>query len=231
MDVALNNRELAVVVWLAAGLGWGMTVPDIRSSIGAVVRAFADPKILASIAALVAYAAGLVLLGARFGAWDSTLFNDTVLWFLTSALVLLVNSGEIAEDRCLLWRAARQALGITVLVEAFVNLFVLPLAVELILFPVLLFLTMALAVAESKDEYAPAAQVFNVALALIGGLIFAFVVVQLAGLSGPDWAQVGRAMVLPVWLTLGALPLIYLVGLVAVWERAVLMRRLRRRAA
>jgi hypothetical protein len=171
-----------------------------------------------------------VLLGVRFGVWDWSLFNDTVLWFLASALVLLINSADVAEDRRLLWRAARQALGITVVLEAFVNLFVLPLGVELVLFPVLLFLSMALAVAEGEDEYAPAARVFNAALALIGGLIFAFVVVQLAGLSGPDWSHVGRALVLPVWLTLGALPLIYLVGLVAVWERAVVTRRLRRAA-
>lgn len=231
MDVALNSRELAVVIWLGIGLVWAMAVPDMRSSIWAVVRAFAHPKILGSVAALVAYAGGLVLLGARLGAWDWTLLNDTVLWFLTSALVLLVNSGELAEDRRRLWRAARQALGITVLVEAFVNLFVLPLAVEVILFPVLLFLSMALAVAEGEDEYAPAERVFSSVLALIGGLIFAFVAVQLAGLSGPDWAHVFRALMLPLWLTFGALPLIYLVGLVDVWERRVLMRRLRQRAA
>jgi hypothetical protein len=170
---------------------------------------------------------GLVALAGRVELWEAGLVNDTVLWFLTAALVLLVNSHKIAEERGALWRVARQAIGFTVLVEAFANLFVLPLLVELVLLPVAAFVSMALVVAESEEEYAPAARIFSAAQVLIGLLILSFVVAQLAGLGDADWDHVWRALVLPIWLTLGTLPLICALGVLADWERQILRRRLR----
>jgi hypothetical protein len=216
VELALNNRELAVLIWVATGFVWVLSRCETRVWIWRIIVAYLHPQMLATLLALAAYAVGLVWLGEHGGLWDTSLINDTIIWFVTVALVLHLNSNQISEDRHFLRRRFGQAVAGTVLIEGLVNLFVLPLPVELFLFPFLFFLVAMSAVAEMKEETAVAAHVANAVLGIIGIGLVVFVVVKLVtGFGDADWAHVGRVLFLPVWLTVGLLPAVYALGFYA----------------
>jgi hypothetical protein len=216
VELGLNNRELAVLIWVATGFVWALSRSETRLGIWRIVVAYFHPQMLATLVALAGYAVGLVWLGEQGALWDASLSNDTIIWFVTVALVLHLNSNQISEDRYFLRRRFSQAVAGTVLIEGFVNLFVLPLPVELVLFPFLFFLVAMAAVAEMKEETADAAHAANAVLGIIGIGLIVFVVVKLVtGFGDADWAHVGRVLFLPVWLTVGLLPAIYALGLYA----------------
>jgi hypothetical protein len=216
VELALNNRELAVLIWVATGFVWVLSRCETRVWIWRIIVAYLHPQMLATLLALAAYAVGLVWLGEHGGLWDTSLINDTIIWFVTVALVLHLNSNQISGDRHFLRRRFGQAVAGTVLIEGLVNLFVLPLPVELFLFPFLFFLVAMSAVAEMKEETAVAAHVANAVLGIIGIGLVVFVVVKLVtGFGDADWAHVGRVLFLPVWLTVGLLPAVYALGFYA----------------
>jgi hypothetical protein len=221
VDLALNNRELAVLVWAAIGFVSTLSRSEMRVWVWRIIVAYLHPQMLTTLLALAAYALALVWLGEQGALWDTSLTNDTIIWFVTVALVLHLNSNQVSEDRHFLQRRFGQAVAGTVLIEGFVNLFVLPLPVELFLFPFLLFLVAMAAVAEMKKETAVVAHAANAALGIIGIGLIVFVVVQfVSGFGDVDWAHVGRVLFLPVWLTVGLLPAIYALGFYAACDSA-----------
>jgi hypothetical protein len=114
----------------------------------------------------------------------------------------------------------RRAVGVAVLLEAFVNLYVFPLAVELVLFPLLALIVMMSAVAEAKDEFADVGKFLQVVMALAGTSFIVYVTIHLANTSGSHLADDLRRLALPVWLTIGALPFIFIYGLIMAFQES-----------
>lgn len=115
-------------------------------------------------------------------------------------------------------RAARRSVKAAVFVEAFANLVVLPLSVELVLVPVLTFVTLLAVFSERDEGYAPVHRVMSGVLSLIGTALFVYVTVSLA--TDFNEGHTLRALALPVWLSLGSLPFIYGVGLWSAYQQA-----------
>lgn len=218
VEWSLNNRELALLIWLGLFLAVMLTKTDVRVSVWRVVVAFCHPKIFTSVVAALVYCVGLIWLGTQIGLWDTSLFNDTVVWFVSVVLVLLFSSNKVGNEHYIR-RAFSRAIALTVLIEGAVNLVVLPLPVELVLIPFATVLSLLLVVAESDEEYAPAAKLVNGLLVTIGTGLLLFVVIHtLTSLSSTDWTHVWRLLALPLWLTVGVLPFIYLAGTYAICE-------------
>jgi hypothetical protein len=221
VELALNNRELVVLIWLGIGLVFVLVNSGTRQALWRVVVAFRHPVLLVSIAALVAYVAVLVWMAAQVGIWKDDVFNDTVIWFLTAGLVLWANTNRVAEQSHFIRRTFTQAVAVTVFIEGFVNLYVFALPIEFFFFTSLLFITLVAAVAESDEQFAAVAKLANGLLAAIGLVLIAFVLVELAtGFGSVDWPHVGRLVFLPVWLTIGVLPAIYALRLYAAYDSA-----------
>jgi hypothetical protein len=219
MDWGLNNREIAILFWLGVVGVWALRSADVRGSCWQVVVAFFHPKLLATVLAAAAYCAGLIWLGASVGLWDTSLVNDTVIWFVSVALVLMFSSNQMSHDEHYLRRAFRRTVTATVLIEGAVNLFVLPLPVELVLFPTVSWLVMMVAFAGDNDEYALLVKLINGFLSFVGAALLLFVLAHIrVSLDTVDWAHIGLQLALPVWLTIGVLPFIYLIGTYTVFE-------------
>jgi hypothetical protein len=218
--VDLNNREIAVLVWLGAGFAWAMSTPDVRGSLWQLVKVvFSSGVLLATILAYAAWTVGLVHLAARAGLWESELTSDTVVWALAS-FALLFNSERILEDKNFLRQKVALALRATILIEVFVNLVVFPLPVELVLVPFVTLLAMLSAFSGTKPEYAQVGKLVDSLLGWIGIALLAFVAISLVVDPSRLDGTTGLRFLLPVWLSLGLLPYSYLVALYAGYERA-----------
>lgn len=213
---ALNNREVAVLVWLSVVLIVTLSQRDLRGPLGRVAAVAAQPAIVVSTAALASYSAGVALLASHLGLWEPDLIKETVIWFVGIALGLLMNVGHVSERNGWFRHEAAKAMRITIFVEFFVNLAVLSLPLELLLAPFLALLATMSALAEGREDRRPAKSLTDGLLGLVGFALFTFVGVQLL----TDWESFSnrhtlQSLALPVWLTLGALPFIYALG---VWS-------------
>ena len=212
-----NDRELAVLFWLGAIGVFMLWRSDTRSALGGVAWALLQPKLAAAFLLLLATVVALCSGGSYIGLWDPDLATDTVFWFFGAGAVLFLRIDQAIEPKFF-----RKAVTQTLALTDFVNLFVFGLLLELLLQPLVFFLVAMVAVAASKPEYASVRRLMESLLALVGGIVLVFAAVRIAQTWGEvDLPEISRALFLPVWLTIGILPLICGVALLAGYETAL----------
>ncbi len=211
-----NNRQWAILIWLAVLAVWMLSKKDVRRSVVAFLRTLTTPKLSIPLALMALYVAGLLFAGWKAGIWSSELATDTAFWFAGSAVVLFFKLNEASEPG-FFRRTALATVELTVFIEFAMNISVFSLPAELILQPVLAVLVTMAAYTALKPEYEQVRRVLDFALGFAGVVLVVVVVVRTIGrLDEIDWVTQGLALALPVWLTLGLLPFI---AVLSVWSR------------
>ena len=226
----LNNRELAALIWVSAFFLWALSKKSVRESSVGVVKAFLKPQILLSLAAMLVWVGLELWVGLRLALWSPALAKGTMLWTLGSAAVLLFNCTQRdsdGDDQHFFRRTILATVCVAAFVEFFMNLYVMSLPGELVLQMVVAVPSMMVAVAGQKPEYKSAKVLCEWVLAVIGLAVFAFSVQQIY----LGWCQLeARDLVLdfalPVWLTAGLVPFLYLFSIYVAYD--VVFRRISR---
>ncbi len=213
----MNPREIASVVWLGGFLLWSATRRDVRAAYWQVFTAFVHPKVVGPVIVLAGWTVGLAALAHTIDLWKLDVLSDTVVWFVTVGMAFYFTLDKVAEDG---WfrRTARRTVGIAVFVEVFANLRVFSLPIELVLVPAVAFLAAMAAYSEGKPEFEPVHRLITALMSFVGLVFVVYVCVSLA--DDPKMGETTRKLLLPVWLTIAAMPLIYLVGLWSSYEQA-----------
>lgn len=226
MPDVFTNREWAMLIWSAVllifVLGWAQTRPLIRDILRVLGQLLGQPKILALLLGFATYVGCLVLLAKAVGMWRTDLAGTTSLWFVVSGLVLLFQSTRVSEETGFVGHTFRRAVGIAALLEGFGSLYVFSLPVELLLIiPFVVIVSALAALADVNDQAAPAGPPARRMLALLGIGFLAYVSIHVASdWSGPHLSQDLRLLALPLWLTVGVLPFIYVAGLLMAYEQS-----------
>lgn len=176
----------------------------------------------------VVWIVAVVAVGRWLGLWNVGLLKATVLWALLSGIGLLAATTDALKGRRWFRRVLVSTVGATAVVEFFVNLKSFPLAVEIVLQPVIFF-ALVLPVVARDPEHQPVRTVAGWTSALIG---FAAVGWTALGLSRQwsdlDLGQLVAEAALPIWLTVGALGFLYPFTLYMAYEQ--LLKRMTWRA-
>jgi hypothetical protein len=221
-EPVLNNRELAALLLLIAFLAGVSLVRPVRASLRKVARALFAPKLLGILVVMLAYVGLLIWLGLRTGVWNWDLASETVTWFVGSAFVLLLNLGDASRQSGFFWRVVLQTLGITFLVDFFMNdLFVLSLPGELVLQVVVTFVVLLSLVAARDPAHRPVKKLADLLVSLIVLGLTGFILIQIV----MQWDQVTTQanlleLLLPAWLTLAFLPFIYVASILVAYGSA-----------
>lgn len=218
----LNSRELATVSWLFGVAVACLFSRTIRASLRSIGGLLVKPFFLATLLSLVIYIAVLVRAGHWVGIWTTDLISESIWWFVGTALVLFINVNDALKEERFFRRAAAQTVGITLLLEFFMNdLFVLSLPFEFILLPGLTLLALVSLVAQSDQANRQVASAAGCLQAAAGLGIAVFVTFKIA----TNWDQVTTEahlleLILPVWLTLVFLPFLYAVSVLVAYDSA-----------
>ncbi len=210
----LNNREWATLVWLAIVIGLLLWSKRTRRPILVLART-ATTSLLAALAiGLWFWTAVLAWLGERIHLWTGDLLKDTAVWALGPALVLIYRLPQASSDPMFFRRVLLDTVKVSVFVEFYVNLQAFGFVQELVLLPVVTSVAVLDQFAGTDQKYRPAKRLFDVILAGIGLAVLAYVTITLIA----NWHQANlshdvRLLGLPVWLTAGAVPYIFGVGL------------------
>lgn len=218
-----NNRQWAVLIWLAVIVALGLSRAETRHSIQRVVHIATRPRLFGWIGLLVAWVTALAWAGSKAGLWGPGRFTDTVFWFVSTALALFLNLERVSKDRHYLRQATVAAVKVSALISVLYELSVLSLWAEIALVPILAMLGGLSVVAGQRTEHRRVKRLVDHVILLFSLALFTWVCAGIAG----GWSQLDKVdafqqFALPVWMTLGVLPLIYVVGLVAAYESAFL---------
>jgi hypothetical protein len=227
---SLNNREKAILLWTIVLLAFAAVKADgFGRSLMAAARALFAPKLMLLFGSAALYCAILVLAASEAALWHSTAAKETVYWFLGGGVVLVGKAVvEATSDPAFLKRLLRQALRLTIVVEFLVNLYVFPLAIELLLVPFVLLFVMLEVVAASDSACAQSRSFINGVLVAIGlGLLAYIAFSALTDLGGFLTRENAEKLLVAPGLTVAFVPFLYCVGWLSKREQANLRKRLR----
>jgi hypothetical protein len=218
----LNNREIAIALLIAALVVFVLARDDTRGPAIRVIRALAQRLILLSLAGLLTWVVLVTLIGSRLGLWNPDLIKDTAIWFVTFAVVRLFRMASVGKDRHPFREVILDPLTATALVEFITNVYVFPLLVEILLVPFVTLLgVLAVVAGYQKTPYVKG--IVNGTLGIIGTGILGFSAFELVrNWSTLDLPHQVRLLALPIWLTIGIVPYLYLMSLLAGYEAAFL---------
>ena len=171
---------------------------------------------------LLAYAVYIALVvgvASAIGAWNTGLLKETIAWLLVPGIVLLFGFSKAYEGRRFYVRTLIRVIGLTALIEFYVNLSAFPLWVELVLLPLTVFLVALSTVAGMKPSAEIVKRWVDRLTAVLGLVVLAATGIYLASeWSNLDQAELALSFAQPVWLTLASLPFIFAFSLFANYE-------------
>ena len=216
---ALDNREIATACWLTTAILLCLLKSQLRRSIAEVVRAAVAPQLL-SIFAFAAVAQLLATYGLwKIGLWAPSQAKITVIWIGIGYFPFVSQALKFRDQPTTLRTQLRSVLKVTLLVEFFVNLYRLPLLLELAFVPLMVILRLFVAVSERDPNRMPANRFF-LSITVAVGLIVAAYSLYEAYRAG--WGQftpnLARDFIVPIVYGLLSIPLIWLVALYSAYE-------------
>lgn len=224
MGELFTTREIAIAAWLVVLLGWGLTKTWFRPSAASVVRAAFQWKIVAVVLALATYTVGVVFVLAYFGLWTLTLMKDTVLWFLFAGIVTAFRSAMNSTEGSLWRQVMSDQLKIVIVFEYIVGTYTFSLAWEVVLQPALAIIVILHAVAESREEYAPAESLLAWLQVFIGLTILFFAASRAIG--DQHGVETIRSIALGPILSILFIPAVYGLTLATTYESLFVLLRM-----
>lgn len=226
----ITTREWAILIWGCVFLVWACAAPKVRSSLWQVVRAAAEPKILIPFGGFCVWVVGEMWLASKLIAWNAALAKGAVVWFVTVGVVLFFNLSETSKDPGFLRRKAIESIAVPALIIFYLDLYPLPFVAEMVLQPALVALVVVSAVAALRKEHARVKSCTDILMGIVALSLLGYVTVQ----TSLHWRTMDRLGVvkdfgLSVWLTVGALPFVFLLALYASYELVFARLRLQAR--
>lgn len=218
----LSNREWAGLFWLVAVAIACLRISSVRRSITKALRVALGAKVLPVWLVYLIWVAGFIWTSNVLGYWENALGKLTFVWVFTAGIVL-VSKFPDASKNGFFGGIVRGVIGITILVEYFVNLATFSFWVELLLQPVLVILTVLLVVTERNGDSHMMRTAVGTILVLFVALLIGYSIRELL----MDSAQTeirshALQIVWPILLTFWVLPLIYALALFSAYQMAFL---------
>ena len=216
---ALNNREIAIIIWISIFLIWTLLKPSIRKSFIELLKAFFLKKIIISTILMFLYISFMVGLTYQMGFWKPSQIKNTIIWTLFVAFLMLANINKFSEDEIFFRKTVLDNFKLIIFLEFILNFYVFNIVIEIILFPIMVLLVTTLAFAETDPKNKQVETVLN-AILIILGIIFLLIAVYNIYSNYKSFLTVDnlRDFLLPPIFSIMFLPFIYLMALYVRYE-------------
>lgn len=213
-----TTRELAFLIWLTIFCISIIFVEFTRKSFPSIIKSFFVKSIISIITLLTIYVFVSVVLLKLLTLWDTSLVKDTIFWFFGFAIVTLFNIPK-AKEKGFFKSIILDSFKWTIFIEFLINFYTFSLTTELILLPLLLFITMTQTYSKSDPENENVTRFLTNIMTLIGLGILMYVLYK----TITDYKIVFTknnfyTFLLPLFLTILILPFFYFVALYMRYE-------------
>lgn len=219
----LSNREISILIWTV--LFFGGLIISSKGSFGkllSVIKILFSKQFIPFYIVFGLYFTIIIVALNRISIWEFSLYKDFAYWFLTTGIVLFfsLNSLENYKD---FTKVILTAISATIILEFIIGFYNFSLLWELILIPIVTFISLLSIVAEMKKDDQNSklvAKFLKNLLVIIGFGILAYGINKLI-VSYNDFFTFSnlKSFLLPPIFTLIFLPLIYFTVLYTKYER------------
>jgi hypothetical protein len=213
-----STRELALLVWIAFIVGLLSISGNVRRSMLNVLKAFLAKQIVIAFLLLAIYVLAVLYLLSNIQLWDWSLAKDSVFWFFTVALVIFFDLNS-AQDSSYFRGIVFDSIKWIVIIEFLINFYTFSLWLELVLVPLIIFVTLIHGYSSTKSEYKQVERMFNNIISLIGLAFFAYAGYKtIAEYKAAFTVQNLKSLLHPIFMTVVFLPFVYMLALIMKYE-------------
>ena len=220
---SIDNRELAIIIWLAVIILILSMYSKLRSSMFNVIKAtFVKPFIL-GFSILASYYFLIVLLLQWIGLWTTSQMKLTVFWFITVGLVGMFSATSIRKQPSYFKKSVRSNFKLTILFDFFINLYKMTLIAELVFLPIMTILFMLQAVSETDKELESARKLFSTLIIVISSILLLFLIYQTI-INIQSYANFNSLLdiILPIIFSLFLLPFLWVLVIYIAYEEVLI---------
>ncbi len=212
-----TTRELALIVWIVILICVAFILPKWRYHAKAIAKAATHPILLTLDATLVIYISAIVAILWVVGFWDISLLKDTIFWTLFSAVGMFRSIDKVRDARYF-GQLIKESVAIPAFFDFLINLYPFCLVVELIVLPLVLFLTFANTYAKyhaDNDVNQKKVHGCLTTMSIIVGLIYiGYAIIRtICEYDNVLTADTAKQFILPILLILLFVPYLYVLAL------------------
>lgn len=191
-----------------------------------LLRALGSRHLVSAITLMTMYVVMMIYGLARLGLWDFSLLKGSFIWFFSVAVFSLFQVNKFSESPHNLKGLVADSVKLVVVIEYLVGAYTFHIAVEIVLVPLIVFLSALVAFAETKSEYESVHKFLNAVLAIVGVAILGSVMYLLVR----DFEQVANRQaasdfVLPVILSVLYTPFIAFMAVYSTYQTVLIRLR------
>ncbi|MGH3042597.1 MAG: DUF2511 domain-containing protein [Gaiellaceae bacterium] len=214
----LNSREDANLLWAAIFLCFAAhRFPGVFRDIARLLRNFFLSKLGLLFGAALLYCVTIAYAANELGVWHRPALKATVYWFFVTAFVLVGRAlTQSPHDTRIIRSLLPKIAGLSIIVEFSMNLYVLPLLVELLVLPVSLVLVCAPALTSNPAERKRSER----GLAALGLIFITYFIVRVAtDLDGFLTRKNAEDLLVGPMFTVALIPFLYAAAWISWRER------------
>lgn len=141
IEKILNNRELAIFIWLLVILLIGLSLSKFRGSIVALIKVLFEKVFIKMVVRVLVYSILVIFCLDLFGFWEVGLLKAFLKWFFIVALVTSFRSFNKIKDISYFKDTLFDNIKVTVFVQFVTNMYSYGLIVEFLLFPLIIVIS------------------------------------------------------------------------------------------
>lgn len=217
IQAIFNNREIALLFWLVVFVT-ALLLSKTRKSIFPIIKILTGRTFLIIFSLIGAYLLGIILFLKNIGFWQNSNLKDVAFWFFSIGLILVFKLNE-AKSNTYFKGVFFTAIKWTIVLEFVVGLYSFSLLSELIILPVLIFLTALQAFVGLDEKHKIVSKFLQNVLAMVGFSVFSYSLYKtVANFDDVLTFQNLVALLLPSIITILFIPFVYLLALYSAYE-------------
>jgi len=211
-----STREIALFIWIMVFVVLVSLKGSVRKSIFGLFKSFFS--LFRIFAILTIYVLVTLYFLNLIGLWDKSLTKDTAFWFFTVAMVTFFKIND-AKDFKFFKEIILDSVKWIVVIEFLINFYTFSLWKELILVPIIVFISLILAYSETDKKYEPVEKVFRNIISIIGLVLLVYIIYEtVIEFKKTFTVQNLKSLLHPVIMTFLFLPFAYLLALYMTYE-------------
>ena len=219
----LNNREVSILIWFTLVLISVLIYKPTRQHIWQMVKIVTTSQIGTILLLCTAYTMTIILCLQKLGYWEMSLTKDATIWLFSFAFYSVYQVNQQKNQTKYFKSIILDAFKLIVIVQFVTGTYVMSLVGELIFIPILVFLSILIAMSEhleKKDsKYSVTTNIFN--FFLVALIVYVLYKCVYSLIVNPDelfrFIKL-KEFTLPIILTIAFLPLLYFLSFYMFYE-------------
>jgi hypothetical protein len=215
-----STREISIIIW--SFIIFSTLIFFARKAFLNVLKAFFHYKIIIPIIGFGIYCSLIILILYKINFWNFSLLKDSIIWFFSAGLIVFFNANKIENTNYFI-EILKDNLKLIIFLEFVLNFYTFSLISELILIPVVTFITILYEYSKvsllTKPEHKKVNKFLKSILSIFGIILLISALIRLINeFQNLFTFDNVKSIYLPIILTILSFPFYYFLALSMIYE-------------